>query len=252
MHTRQAAHRHCLHLLWLSCFFFAASAFAQSDSPWLKAIGLEALQSPGVRISVPLAPASETKHGPSSKPAASPSGRLLELANQLRDVRYRRGGRSPANGFDCSGFVSYVFRNGIGASLPNTSAAQFHSGISLARDELQAGDLVFFRTRGKQVSHVGIYLGDGEFIHAPSRGKRVSVSHLAAPYWAHRYAGAKRPEALAKAQEREVLKPAGLNRQRLAIKASISSASLGTVRDITSGSPSVTTTSSSIRMPMPR
>ena len=93
--------------------------------------------------------------------------------------------------------MRYVFRQGIGAELPNTSAAQFRAGRKIARSDLRSGDLVFFRTAGKRISHVGIYVGNGEFIHAPSSGKRVSVSRLAEPYWSHRFAGAKRPEVLA-------------------------------------------------------
>jgi cell wall-associated NlpC family hydrolase len=121
---------------------------------------------------------------------------LTDLANGLRNIRYRRGGRTPTSGFDCSGFVRYVFRQGIGAELPNTSAAQFRSGQAVARDALRGGDLVFFRTRGKHVSHVGIYLGDDRFIHAPSSGKTVSVSRLTDRYWARRYAGARRADVL--------------------------------------------------------
>ncbi len=127
----------------------------------------------------------------------SPIQLVLNLANRLRDIRYKRGGREPSTGFDCSGFVRYVFRQGIGADLPNTSAAQFSAGQKIARNDLRSGDLVFFRTAGKRISHVGIYVGDGEFIHAPSSGKRVSVSRLAEPYWSHHFAGAKRPDVLA-------------------------------------------------------
>ena len=77
------------------------------------------------------------------------------------------------------------------------NSAQFQAGQKIARTELRSGDLVFFRTAGKRISHVGIYTGDGEFIHAPSSGKRVSISRLSEPYWARRFAGAKRPQVLA-------------------------------------------------------
>lgn len=126
----------------------------------------------------------------------SPVQLLTRLADGLRNIRYKRGGRSPTTGFDCSGFVRYVFRMGIGADLPNTSSAQFHTGLAVARDELRSGDLVFFRTRGKRVSHVGIYLGEGRFIHAPSSGKTVSISNLSEHYWSRRFAGARRPDVL--------------------------------------------------------
>ena len=130
-------------------------------------------------------------------PAFSPREMLTTVANRLLDIRYRRGGREPSTGFDCSGFVRYVFQHGLNTELPASSAAQFLGGLKVDRNELREGDLVFFRTAGKRISHVGIYLGDGSFIHAPSTGKRVSVSRLAEAYWAKRFAGAKRPAVLA-------------------------------------------------------
>lgn len=134
----------------------------------------------------------------------SPRAVLTALANGLRDIRYRRGGREPATGFDCSGFVRYVFQHSLNVELPASSAAQFLTGLKIDRKQLEEGDLVFFRTEGKRVSHVGIYLGDGRFIHAPSSGKRVSVSNLAEAYWSKRYAGAKRPDVLAQVDETSV------------------------------------------------
>ncbi|MEO7917564.1 MAG: C40 family peptidase [Dokdonella sp.] len=123
---------------------------------------------------------------------------LIELAMDLRNVRYRRGGRSPKAGFDCSGFVSYVFLHSLGLKLPATSASQFLSGIKVRRDDMRSGDLVFFRTSGKKrISHVGIYLDDGRFIHAPSSGKVVRIDSLDETYWAKRFAGAKRPDGIA-------------------------------------------------------
>jgi len=80
--------------------------------------------------------------------------------------------------------------------LPDTSLTQFEDGTGVARADLQTGDLVFFHIRGKRISHVGIYLDHGRFIHSPSTGKRVRVDDLADSYWAKRYAGARRPNAL--------------------------------------------------------
>lgn len=122
---------------------------------------------------------------------------LVDFALQLRDIRYRRGGRIPATGFDCSGFVHYVFANVLGLDLPSDSASQFSSGEKIARAEMQAGDLVFFHIHGKRVSHVGIYLGDGQFIHAPTTGQRVKINSLGESYWARRFAGARRPTTTA-------------------------------------------------------
>ena len=123
---------------------------------------------------------------------------LVALAMKLRDVRYVRGGHSPSTGFDCSGFVRYVFAHAIGLRLPANSARQFLAGIKVRRDDMQPGDLVFFHTRGKKrISHVGIYLDNGRFIHSPSAGKSVEVSSLDETYWAKRFAGARRPEGIA-------------------------------------------------------
>ncbi|PWK92108.1 C40 family peptidase [Fulvimonas soli] len=123
---------------------------------------------------------------------------LVSLAMQLRDIRYVRGGRDPSTGFDCSGFVRYVFAHAIGLELPANSAAQFLAGLKIRRDEMQPGDLVFFRTGRRGISHVGIYLDNGRFIHSPSRGKSVEVSSLDEAYWAKHFAGARRPEGIAR------------------------------------------------------
>ena len=121
---------------------------------------------------------------------------LADFAVTFRDVRYRLGGRDPSTGFDCSGFVRYVFRHSLGQDLPSTSASQFRAGEKVDRANMKTGDLVFFRTHGRQVSHVGIYLDEGRFIHSPSAGKRVSINHLSETYWAKRFVGAKRPDGL--------------------------------------------------------
>lgn len=125
---------------------------------------------------------------------------LIALAMKLRDIRYVRGGHSPSTGFDCSGFVRYVFAHAIGLELPSNSASQFLAGLKVKRDDMQAGDLVFFRTAGRKgkgrISHVGIYVANGQFIHSPSAGKTVRVDSLSESYWAKRFAGAKRPEGI--------------------------------------------------------
>lgn len=121
---------------------------------------------------------------------------LAAFAMNLRDIRYRRGGRVPATGFDCSGFVHYVFAHALNIDLPTDSASQFRSGVKIARDDMQAGDLVFFHMHGKRISHVGIYLGEGRFIHSPTTGERVRVDVLDKAYWLRRFAGAKRPDVL--------------------------------------------------------
>lgn len=123
---------------------------------------------------------------------------LLAAAMSLRDIRYVRGGHDPSTGFDCSGFVRYVFSHAIGMQLPNNSAAQFLAGLKVKRADMKPGDLVFFHTHGRhRISHVGIYISNGRFIHSPTTGKSVEISSLNSGYWARRFAGAKRPEAMA-------------------------------------------------------
>jgi cell wall-associated NlpC family hydrolase len=123
---------------------------------------------------------------------------LISLAMKLRDIRYVRGGNDPSTGFDCSGFVRYVFAHATGIQLPANSASQFLGGLKVKRADMKPGDLVFFHTHGKRgISHVGIYISDGRFIHSPTVGKSVEISSLDDAYWAKRFAGAKRPEAIA-------------------------------------------------------
>jgi hypothetical protein len=109
----------------------------------------------------------------------------------LVDTPYRYGGRTPA-GFDCSGFVGYVFAEASGMVLPRRSEDIVRVGDPLERDRLVAGDLVFFNTLGRRYSHVGIYIGDGRFVHAPARGGRVRVERISDPYWRARYNAARR------------------------------------------------------------
>lgn len=121
----------------------------------------------------------------------TPRKRVADFAMTLRDIRYRRAGRDPDTGFDCSGFTHYVYSKTYGLELPYDAPSQFHSGDKIGRDELKVGDLVFFGVRNR-ITHVGIYMGEGRFIHSPSPGKRVRVDELASPYWAKRWAGARR------------------------------------------------------------
>jgi cell wall-associated NlpC family hydrolase len=108
----------------------------------------------------------------------------------LRGAPYRNGGADPS-GFDCSGFVWYVFAQ-HGIAIPRTVNQQFHAGVDVAGDELQAGDLVFFSTEAPGASHVGMAIGGDEFVHAPSGRGDVRVERMSAQYWATRYVGAKR------------------------------------------------------------
>jgi cell wall-associated NlpC family hydrolase len=107
-------------------------------------------------------------------------------------VKYRRGGDAPSTGFDCSGLVHYVFHDAWGLDLPRRAEQISHIGERIGKDQLKPGDLVFYSTIRKTVSHVGIYLGDGQFIHAPSRGEQVRVEDMNQPYWIKRFSGARR------------------------------------------------------------
>lgn len=107
-------------------------------------------------------------------------------------VDYKFGGNTPESGLDCSGLVRYVFQQVTGFTLPRTSKEMSGLGAKVAVDDLKPGDLVFFNTRRFQFSHVGIYLGDGRFIHAPSRGSEVEIAELSNGYWRKHFNGARR------------------------------------------------------------
>jgi cell wall-associated NlpC family hydrolase len=117
---------------------------------------------------------------------------LVLRALSLVGVTYRRGGESPDTGFDCSGLVRHVFRESLGLSLPRTSRDISRIGETVRRDELQPGDLVFFNTLRRGFSHVGIYLGEHRFVHAPASGGEVRVEDMRQGYWTKRFNGARR------------------------------------------------------------
>ncbi|HEY6896064.1 MAG TPA: C40 family peptidase [Rhodocyclaceae bacterium] len=119
----------------------------------------------------------------------------IDQALDLVGIRYKRGGSLPENGFDCSGFVGHVFREGLGLILPRTSKEISNTGEAVQKDELKPGDLVFFNTMRKAFSHVGIYLGNNQFVHAPRTGAQVRIEDMRESYWAKRYNGARRVSA---------------------------------------------------------
>ena len=109
----------------------------------------------------------------------------------LLDTRYRWGGRGPASGFDCSGLVSHVYQEAAGLRVLGTSAELGQKVRPVQPDQLQPGDLVFFNTLQRRHSHMGIYIGDGRFVHAPSSKGRVRVERLDSRYFAPRIDGAR-------------------------------------------------------------
>ncbi|WP_405105945.1 C40 family peptidase [Paenibacillus sp. FSL K6-1217] len=121
--------------------------------------------------------------------SAFADSKMDKVIDKAIGTKYVSGGVS-TNGFDCSGFTMYVFDK-IGINLPHQSGSQYQMGSAVSRDEMRPGDLVFFNTSGKGVSHVGIYVGDGEFAHASS-SRGVTISSLSDSYYVNRYVGAKR------------------------------------------------------------
>ncbi len=106
---------------------------------------------------------------------------------------YKMGGSDPAKGVDCSGFVRHVYRESASVDLPHNAKEISKTGTAVAKEDVKPGDLVFFNTLKRPFSHVGIYAGDGKFVHASSRrSKQVTVSDMTESYWARRYQGARR------------------------------------------------------------
>jgi hypothetical protein len=155
-------------------------------------------------------------------PPQAPSGGN-ELVRQVRDVAsdlvmaamnfigvpYRAGGQDGSSGFDCSGFTRHVFEISLGMVLPRRADDQANAGglKSIARDELRPGDLVFFNTLRRTFSHVGIYIGDGKFIHAPRAGSDVRIEDMRQAYWQKRFTGARRADPPAQGASAEAPLP---------------------------------------------
>lgn len=128
---------------------------------------------------------------PQQQAAVSPQNReqaseVVMYALGLMDIDYRFGGKNPEGGLDCSGMVSYIYRNALGIELPPNAARIAQIGREIETASLAPGDLVFFNTTGKRFSHVGIYLGEDRFIHAPSSNGKIKISNLKSGYYAKR------------------------------------------------------------------
>ena len=118
--------------------------------------------------------------------------KLTSYAYTLIGTPYKFGGYSPKTGFDCSGFVDYVFRHSGNVSLPHNAHQISRYGLSVKSSQLREGDLVFYDTNNEAYSHVGIYLGNDRFIHAPSSGGSVRTENMREHYWKTHYSGARR------------------------------------------------------------
>lgn len=140
-------------------------------------------------------PEAESEPAAATVPVVNATDRASSVALQALahlGTPYRVSGLSPQTGFDCSGLVAYVYREGAGLNLPRNTFDLSRLGEPVERAALRPGDLVFYNTQRRDYSHVGIYLGEERFIHAPSSGGEVRVENLRADYWVRRYNGARR------------------------------------------------------------
>jgi cell wall-associated NlpC family hydrolase len=162
-----------------ACVFGTALVCSTLFAPWVAAAPSPA-QEPPTKVAPP---ASSAWHGAQD---------LAIYALGLLGVDYRFGGTTPERGLDCSGLVRYVFQQVTGVTLPRTSQELSRLGEKVAASDLMPGDLVFFNTRQLQFSHVGIYLGENRFIHAPRKGGEVEIVTLSKAYWQKHFDGARR------------------------------------------------------------
>ncbi len=121
---------------------------------------------------------------------------LVVHAMAYLDTPYRLGGNSLDEGLDCSGFVQAAYRHSLGIALPRRAVEQAQATLPLEATALVPGDLVFFNTQGPDYSHVGLYVGQGRFIHAPRAGAQIRMENMHSSYWAPRFNGARRVSSL--------------------------------------------------------
>ncbi|WP_269532481.1 C40 family peptidase [Chitinimonas sp. BJYL2] len=126
-----------------------------------------------------------------AQPASEAGREVAMYALGLLDVGYQFGGKNPEAGLDCSGMVSFIYRNALGVDLRGSAADIAKRGRTIRRDQMQPGDLVFFNTMNKPFSHVGIYIGDDRFVHAPSTNGRIRIESLKTRYFAARFEAAR-------------------------------------------------------------
>ena len=146
--------------------------------------------SPKVEFSEPASSQSSSKR--TAALSRREADELIGNAMGLLGVSYRFGGSSASSGFDCSGFMQHIFRKTMQINLPRTSAEQAKMGVAVSRSELQPGDMVFFSTSRGRISHVGLYIGNNRFIHAPRTGKSIEITSLGNKYWNSKYVTARR------------------------------------------------------------
>ena len=164
------------------------AAYADGDPP---APPAQAVPAPPAEPRTLVSAVSATVQSAADQVLQSAQG-VTDYALELIGVRYKFGGETPEKGLDCSGLVKYVFEQVTGVTLPRSAQEQAKVGDKVDLDELQPGDLVFFNTRRFAFSHVGIYLGDNSFIHAPNRRSSVKIASIDGRYWKKRFNGARR------------------------------------------------------------
>lgn len=142
---------------------------------------------------------SSKSHATAAQVSNEQAGDLIMNAMGLIGLSYRYGGNNPEQGLDCSAFMQYIFKQSMKVNLPRTSAEQFNVGTPVERSKLMPGDMVFFRTAGSRISHVGMFIGNDRFIHAPRTGKNIEITSLSSKYWSSKYAGARRVSGAGKA-----------------------------------------------------
>lgn len=136
----------------------------------------------------PTTPAT-TQSAPSKK--TQKGNEVVLYAMNLMDRDYKFGGKNPDTGLDCSGMVSYIYQQAVGLTLPHNAKQLAQAGKEIKPSELEPGDLVFFNTSGLSFSHVGIYIGDDRFIHAPKQNGKIRIDHLKSGYFKNRFEAAR-------------------------------------------------------------
>jgi cell wall-associated NlpC family hydrolase len=198
----------CVSTLVLFSLSWASTAFAAPDFAPLPPVAAAASAADAVNQFLVAKGLIPTANEPVSATGLSNSGFVTRMRDKASDmvstamnflgVPYRRGGNTVDSGFDCSGFTRQVFETSLGLVLPRRADEQAHAPglVAVKRDDLQPGDLVFFNTLRRTFSHVGIYLGDGKFIHSPKPGGEVRVEDMGVSYWTKRFTGARRAEPM--------------------------------------------------------
>lgn len=129
---------------------------------------------------------SQVSQLPQYSPISPARNRMINIAKSTLGAPYKWGGNSPQRGFDCSGLMTYVHKSALGVKIPRTAAKQRDQSRTINYTQLKPGDMLFFKT-GRKTNHVGVYIGNRQFIHAPSGGKRVTMATMDSSYWHKRF-----------------------------------------------------------------